>query len=348
MSFYRSVAQVAALGIIGLATTASAGECSLKRLASIPVTVSAGGSILMDVSIEQQPEQMMLDTGAGISMLARAFVERQNLPSVDSPIYAYGLTGKQLRQATRVRQFAIGKLITPGATFLVGDVGGDGANRQPVGIIGADFFSSRDVEIDSVGGRVNIFAPDHCRGNVVYWAKEYFRVPIQLTADGRIDIEIGVDGKTLHALVDTGAGTTTMRLAVARAAFDISPSAADQRADRSASGVDGVRVKSFPYIFGKLTMGGITLNNTSMMISDIDSQKGLVTTGSRITGNPDQEQVIIGMSLLRRLHLFIAYSEPALYFTVADTTEQVVGRRRLAVLRDLGTLAGRGRSVAEI
>jgi len=36
------------------------------------------------------------------------------------------------------------------------------------------------------------------------------------------------------------------------------------------------------------------------------------------------------------------------FTAVADTTEQVVGRRRLAVLRDLGTLAGRGRSVAEI
>jgi signal transduction histidine kinase/DNA-binding response OmpR family regulator/anti-sigma regulatory factor (Ser/Thr protein kinase) len=36
------------------------------------------------------------------------------------------------------------------------------------------------------------------------------------------------------------------------------------------------------------------------------------------------------------------------FTAVAETTEQVVGRRRLAVLQDLGTLAGRGRSVAEI
>jgi hypothetical protein len=48
----------------------------------------------------------------------------------------------------------------------------------------------------------------------------------------------------------------------------------------------------------------------------MDVGRGTKVTGSHIAGLGGQEDVIIGMSLLRKLHVFIAYEEPALYFTV--------------------------------
>jgi hypothetical protein len=83
--------------------------------------------------------------------------------------------------------------------------------------------------------------------------------------------------------------------------------------------MDGIKIDAFPHTFHSMTFGGITLNDTQMIVADIDQGRGSEQTGSRIRGNHDQPDVIIGMSLLRKLHLFIAYSEPAIYFTLADS-----------------------------
>ena len=71
-------------------------------------------------------------------------------------------------------------------------------------------------------------------------------------------------------------------------------------------GMDGIKIDAFPHTFHSMTFGGITLNDTQMIVADIDQGKGSEQTGSRIRGNHDQPDVIIGMSLLRKLHLFIA------------------------------------------
>jgi hypothetical protein len=97
-------------------------------------------------------------------------------------------------------------------------------------------------------------------------------------------------------MIDTGAPSTTMRLSTARGDLH---------------GMDGIKINAFPHTFHSMTFGGITLNDTQMIVADIDQGKGREQTGSRIRGNHDQPDVIIGMSLLRKLHLFIAYSEPA-------------------------------------
>ena len=72
------------------------------------------------------------------------------------------------------------------------------------------------------------------------------------------------------------------------------------------------------HTFNSLTFGGITLHNTTMMIADIDMGRGLANTGMHVSGPVDQDDLLIGMPLLSKLHMFIAYSEPALYFTLAE------------------------------
>ena len=60
-----------------------------------------------------------------------------------------------------------------------------------------------------------MFLPNQCPGNVVYWAKEYFRLPIYVpqgvTLNRRMVAVIKVNDVGLHGLIDTGTGETTMR-----------------------------------------------------------------------------------------------------------------------------------------
>jgi hypothetical protein len=37
-------------------------------------------------------------------------------------------------------------------------------------------------------------------------------------------------------------------------------------------------------------------------------------------GNPNEPELFVGMSILRKLHLYVAYGEKKLYVTAADAT----------------------------
>jgi predicted aspartyl protease len=306
-----------ALGLAALLSglgSAQAATCQLKQFASVPADFR-GSQIQMDVTINDQPARLLVDTGAGASMLDPGFAARLGLPMADTGTTGYGLTGRGLTGVTKVATLKLGNAVSRDASFGLAHLGSDGQNGAPVGLFAADYLSNYDVEIDPAGGKLNLFSQDHCRGEVVYWAKEFFRVPVVLTQDRRLDVELELDGKSLHGLVDTGAGATALRLAVARRMFDIDP-AAEGLKHGAAIGVDATKVDAFQHVFDSLAFGGITLRNTPVQILDMDVGRGTKVTGSHIAGLGGQEDVIIGMSLLRKLHVFIAYEEPALYFTV--------------------------------
>jgi predicted aspartyl protease len=313
-----ALSAVAAVCLAAAAPADAADDCHLKQVASLPTTIAADGRMLIDAGINGETVKLLLNTGAVRSLLAPDFVKSRNMPwNEDTGTRGYGLTGKSLTGWTRVSLLTLGNVVARNQNFSFGSVGGDGG---PVGLLANDFLEANDVEIDPAAARVNLFSPDHCTGKVVYWAKEYSRLPLYLTGSHRPEVEIKIGGETLHALIDTGTAATTMRLAVARRLFGVDPGTTDPRTHTQVAGVDGVRIDSFPHGFDSLTFGDITLRNPVIQIADIDSAKGAVNNGSHMTGSVDQPDVLIGMSLLRQLHLFIAYSEPALYYTLAQPT----------------------------
>jgi Aspartyl protease len=297
---------------------AFADDCQLKEFASLPSDYGAGGLITLDVVIDDRPAKLVLDTGSDFSFLFQGFVDRVGLAQHDTVNFAYGLTGKPIHKIVRVDRMTLGRGVISNEVFGVANVPSDGADRQPVGIFGAGYLANFDVELDPTSGRVNLFEPKHCPGKVVYWAKEYFRLPVHF--DGkRLETQVTLDGKPVRAVIDTGAGVTTLRLAVARSRFGIeTPDAAATGRQLKLHGLEGAPLDTFPHVFHTLTLGDITLNDTNVIIADIDSGRGAEQTGSHIVGIPDQPDMLIGLPLLRRLHLFIAYSEEAIYFTIAD------------------------------
>ena len=322
MSLPRSTAFCAALTLLGSVAAAPpsvAAECRLKEVTAIPASFNARGRIVLDAAIDGDPVKLVLDTGSVFDILGESYVRRRGMPIIETRELGFGLSGKELRRVTRISQLNLGNLVARDPIFLVGEVGDDGATAHPVGLFGTEYLAKFDVELDPAAGQVKLFSPDHCPGDGVYWAKEYFRLPVHLTRYYRLEAQIEVDGKELKALIDTGAQTTTMRLAAAQDLFGIGLDSAGAAPPGKIHGADGVKLDAIPHIFHSLSFGGITLNDTKMIVADIDQGKGTNILGTRIEGNHAQPDVLIGMSLLRQLHLFIAYSEPAIYFTIAET-----------------------------
>ena len=66
-------------------------------------------------------------------------------------------------------------------------------------------------------------------------------------------------------------------------------------------------VQAYRYPFKTLTFEGVTINNPDIRLIPNNLSKF----------PPDQRQLIIGMDVLRRFHLYVAYREQALYITPA-------------------------------
>jgi len=311
----------AALSLFAADDARAAASCELHMVASIPAKLSARNQLLLDATINDAPVTIQVDTGAQTSTISKKFAVRMGMAIEEMPGVVYGLTGEALNEKTRVRTLRLGNTVSANEAMVLTPVGGDGTNGEPVALFGADYLQNYDVEIDAAGGKVALFSHDHCPGQVVYWAPEYFKSKIYYVGASplhRPTMDIAVDGKPLRALLDTGAYTDIMRLAVATDRFDLSPGAPDMPKIGETKGIDGRALETYQHTFQSLTFGDITLHNTQMVIAPINTAAHVASIGSRLnTGMGDQPDVLIGMNLLKKLHLLIAYSENTLYYTVA-------------------------------
>jgi predicted aspartyl protease len=305
-----------AIALVASAVTpaSAADTCRLQRIGSVAMTSAADGRLLLDSAVNGEPVKLMLDTGAPRTLLDPDFVKSRDLPwKDDDRIKGYGLTGKSLSGFARVSTLTLGNLQFGTQAVAFGRVGDAAGN--PAGVVANDELEAYDIEIDPAAGRLNLFSSDHCPGKVVYWANNYSRLPLHLTARYLPEIQVNVEGQTLWARIDTGMAKSTMRLAVARRLFGVEPEA---EATTQVSGVDGVKLDGFTHKFDTMTLDGITLRNTDMQVADIDVARDALNTGTHLPRGVNQPDMYIGMSLLSKLHMFVSYSEPALYFTLAD------------------------------
>jgi len=308
-----------------LALWASAGfaatDCSLKQIASIPAEVTANNQLLIDVTINEIPVKLRVDTGGATSALDLKFATRAGLPLETMQAAFYGLTGRALDQKTRVSALRLGNAVSKNADFAIMPIGGDGTDGEPVGLFGADYLQNYDVEFDFAGGKMNLFSHEHCVDHVVYWAPDFYKSAIRYGTGAILHtplINITVNGMSMLGLIDTGSPTTTMRLASARGRLDLSMDELDAHKVGQGTGVEGVKLDVYEHVFQSLTFGDITLHNTKMDVMAINTGSHVEKIGSHLKEMmPDEPDVLVGMSLLKMLHVYLSYSENAIYYTIA-------------------------------
>lgn len=318
----RLISALVAVAVAAAARPALAEDCRLNQLASLPAAYGSRGPVILDAEIDGHPGRLMLDTGADVSFLNRGFVDRFHLPQRITGDFSYGLTRKGLDTVVDVDRLKLGRLAISAAVLGVANFDGDGTDGRSIGTFGAGYLAKFDIELDPTAGKVNFFSRDHCPGKVVYWAREYFRLPLRLDYGMHLLTDVTVDGKTLRAVIDTGSPDGLMRLATATKLFGITATDAASLPAGSGPakvmGLEGSPLPAFQHVFQSLTFGDITLHDTKITIADVNTAPSREHSGARVVPEAQQYDILIGMSLLRRLHLFIAYSEPAIYFTLAD------------------------------
>jgi predicted aspartyl protease len=315
-------------------TSASAEDCShLVRQASLDMTPTRADVVVIPVMINGTETHMLLDTGGGVSSVSRKLSTSLNLAAHDAAMKMLDMRGNASRKYVGIDTFGLGGLKGKNVDMMIWP--DPEANFD--GLIAGDILSRYDVELNFATRKFNIFSPDHCEGKVVYWpATAVAVVPftmarpatgnpeeptsIQMGPDTHIRVPVTLDGKTFTAIIDTGATFTTMNAVTARSAFDLT---ADSPGMIPVGHHDADQ-QMFGYVFHTLAFEGIAVTNPHVLIhpqmvgkKDPDNTNLL---GSRISRRDDDmsPDLLIGMDVLKRLHLYIAYRERKLYITSPD------------------------------
>lgn len=306
----------------------AAKDCKLHRLAAFDVTIDRAGLPEIPVTIAGKSVSMILDTGSLFSAVSETTMKDLGLTRVSMPPRLMRMyDGTPITSGASGQGFMIGRLPIPNYAFMVLP---DKEGRDLGGLLGEDLLSVFDIDIDFGTNKLNLLEPNSCGEGAVYWASNYAKVPISFgDTAGNTDSQISgnastgsytvttrtappiedkhiytvgqVDGTEVKIGIDTGSSTSAITMKQAQHVFKWS---SDQPGltQVNANNKDAQPVYSYP--FKTLTLGGITVNNPRIRVLRVPNDYV-----------SEKEDILLGMDVLRQLHVYIAYKDKVMYVT---------------------------------
>jgi predicted aspartyl protease len=292
--------------------------CSLKRVTAVDMIASATPMAAIPIAVNGTKLQVLIDTAGILSSLSQSVVKKLDLPTSLSEEAEIMANGQRIAQIAKVRSLQIGEMNGSDFQFLVDPVGLTG-NLD--GRISPDILRGYDVDFDFANNKVSFFSQDHCPGKVVYWTTAYAAIPMTLDHNGHIVIRVDLDGQTIDAVVDTGSGESMLSEAFASQAFHVS---ADSAGSTRIANAPADSLVQYRHSFKAITMNGIAIRNPSLDILPDRMEQQMRGELGKLADDPqfglsggEVPRLILGMDVLRKLHLYIAYKEQMLYVSGA-------------------------------
>ena len=328
---------------------ALADTCSLTLLNSVPLTV-ADNVALVPATVGTMEKQFQIDTTAPDNQMGKDAMTDFGLSAIDfvptqnnggagsfsmgqmagtnidggaigrsmygtiggatsgNAIAIYNARGTMFHSWADARPFTLGSMRTDHLQFVVTDLPQPGSG----GILGAGFFQKYDIDLNFPAHRFNMFSSDHCKGQVLYWrAPGAARLPFRYQ-DGRIIVRVTVDGREMDAAIDTGSPRSEMQFDDADSLF--------YRGTNYPGVVLGSDGRN-TYNFTNLSFGNVLIYNPHLVLTHSVQFRGTSSgpqTGTMLRNvdhGSTQPTLVIGIDLLKLLHLYIAFNERMVYVT---------------------------------
>jgi predicted aspartyl protease len=289
--------------IFGPGPASAADKCVLRQLIKLTMTTIPDGRVSVPMTVGGHALDMLIDTGGLLSMLTPSTVKAldlrpQFLPSAH--ITQYG--GLAIDHYVVTHNVSLGGITADKFDFLVMPDHGYPPNIN--GLIAPDIMRSYDADFDFANAAFRLFSSDHCEGNVVYWTDNpYGAVEFRLNQFGQITVPIMLDGHEIRATIDTGAYHSVASLETVEDALGIDEKNPGLHLAPGAT-PDYPR---YHYPFKTLSLQSITVNNPHViLLPDNQSRQP-----------PGAPKMLLGINVLKQLHLYFAYREHTLYVTPA-------------------------------
>jgi hypothetical protein len=282
----------------GPAWAEDANACKLRAVMSAEMQTIPDGRVAIPVQMEGHDYRLMVDTGGYINTVTPQLVKQEGYHPRESPGELVGMGTTRLNTYVTAKDFAIGRSHGKDFQFFVDDFN-DGFVD---GTLAPQVLAVYDVDLDFGHGKFNLISPDHCPGAGIYWADAAATVPIEIKDKTHIRIPVMVDGKEIMATVDTGAHTSFITMGAARRHLNVDEKNPALKL-RGNIPVNGMVGPVYNYPFQSLNFGGVTVSHPHIEM-----------VGDKVWGEDD---LLLGIGILRQLHIYIAYKERKMYITPA-------------------------------
>jgi predicted aspartyl protease len=249
---------------------------------------------------------MLLDTGADHTTLTPQAAKRLGLDRTNWSDANFGGIGGQRKvvyyQSDNIR---FGMMHGWDWLFAVADVGLESLSPTPDGLLGADIFGNYDIDLNLPGRSLRVFYPQHDCSKPSAFLTGTLRmvdlestikpgVPISMDTLAQIRLHVTIDGHSLVAQIDTGAPNNILFLSgLEKLKWNDAMLAMDPV--DVVTGIGPEPVKALNHIVPELQIGSLRLEKIPVKI--LSAALG-----------PAGPDMIIGLELLRRVHVWISHS----------------------------------------
>jgi len=281
-------------------TLGSHAACVVQQAASVPLDVT-GGVITVPLEINGGAATFILDTGAQRSVVTQDAVDRLGLARdkwVGTTMSGVG--GIQSRPNADPRSLSLGgvplvrRTLTHDTSLTVGVIPRARAGGLVIdGLLGRDFLSLFDLDLDVPGRRLLLYRVSGCSGRFLPWTGDYTAIQVTTPAETAIVVPVSLDGRPLRALLDTGASAS---LLAAPGIFKLGLTAAALEADPAdtISGLGPRTVTVHRHRFRTLGVGNDVIESPSIWVEPI-----------RLTPIVD---MLLGVDWLAGRHVWISFA----------------------------------------
>jgi predicted aspartyl protease len=203
-----------ALAVCSLLIRPADAACPVEKRAEIAVAVTSG-QLTAAGAIDGKPVRFVIDTGAQRTVLNEPAVLRLGLARDEwVSSWVHGIGGFERHRNARLSVLELGglRLHRRGveAETSVAVVPTSAPGRTEVGMLGIDYLSGFDIDLDLPAGRMTLYQVADCAGDIVPWAAPFATVAATRLPSWTLLLPVRANGQPLHAIIDTGASQTAI------------------------------------------------------------------------------------------------------------------------------------------
>ncbi|MFI4936467.1 MAG: aspartyl protease family protein [Caulobacterales bacterium] len=293
---------LAALGLALLAGPALA-DCTLGKIAELPVAMSPGGQPLVSAKINGVDGKFIADTGGFFSMLTPASATKFGLHAGPMPggDRVGGITGEASVKLARANDFTVLGVTFHAVDFLVGE---HALGPEADGLLGQNLLSAVDAEYDLANGVIRLFKPMGCGSKALaYWAQDGAFSTLAISPieppGNEISGSATLNGQRIRVTLDTGSSRSILTLRAARAA-GVKTTGPDVISADVTGGIGPRRIDTWLAPFGSFEIGGEQIKSTHLRLGDIELSDA---------------DMILGADFFLSHRVYVAKSQSKVYFT---------------------------------